>query len=220
MTHPNREDWMSFLYGETDAATRAGLQKHLRACPECAQAVQMWRGTMNQLENWTLPRASRARAEVTMPMFVKWGLAALLVMGIGIAIGRFSTASMFDVAQARAALAPVLRDQLRAELGADLRAALASDKAVNPFQEELRATFASWSELQSFEQHAQFEQVLGVVARLVQTTRAEDRRAMLAQMQKLRRDLETVAVVADAQFQQTENQLVRLVSFDQAVEPR
>ncbi len=220
MTHPNREEWMSFIYGETDAPMRAELQKHLHACPECAEAVQAWRGTMNHLQTWTLPRPQRPRAEVTGPMFMRWGLAALFVLGLGVALGRFSSASAFDMDRAQAALAPVLRDQLRAELGADLRVALASDQAANPFQQELRATFASWSALQHVDQRAQFEQALGAVARFVQAARVEDRRTMLGQMQKLRHDLETVAVVADVQFQQTENQIGQLISFNRVEESR
>jgi hypothetical protein len=84
MNHPNREEWMSFLYEETDPGERSKLTAHLHGCGSCQQHVARWRGAMGAMNQWKIddrPRASRR------PVFFRWAAAACLLLAIGFGIG-------------------------------------------------------------------------------------------------------------------------------------
>ena len=117
MSHPKREDWVQYLYGEIKPDLRRQLNEHLQGCSECGEELQNWKRSLQRLDAWKLPRTS-ARLDAVMP-FLKWAAAALLVLGLGFGFGRL-TARQADLEQVRARVEPEIRrefaDLLRREI--------------------------------------------------------------------------------------------------------
>ena len=108
MTHPTREDWMSYLYDELSPEQRSEMSAHLGACAACAGQVKAWRGAAGSLDAFKLPsRPSRGRA----PVAVKWAMAAALVLFAGLAAARVATLQR-EVNQMRADLNGAMRQQI------------------------------------------------------------------------------------------------------------
>src|SRR5438093_10084405 len=95
MTHPNSEEWMSYLYGEVSTGEKSRLSAHLAGCAECSAKVSAWRGGMKSLDEWRLPAAGRARRP-WQPM-LKWAAAAAIVLGLGVAMGRLTSPALGDL---------------------------------------------------------------------------------------------------------------------------
>ncbi len=120
MTHPSREDWVAYLYGEGDERDQARLTAHLRDCAECHEQVEAWRKTMYAMNAWELaPAATRTRAIV--PRWVPVAAAAAFALFIGIGAARVTAPKPVDVDALRAELGQTLRQ----EIGAEWRTALA-----------------------------------------------------------------------------------------------
>jgi hypothetical protein len=117
MSHPKREDWVQYLYGEIKPDLRRQLNEHLQGCAECGEELQNWKRSLQRLDAWKLPRTS-ARLDAVMP-FLKWAAAALLVLGLGFGFGRL-TARQADLQKVRARVEPEIRrefaDLLRREI--------------------------------------------------------------------------------------------------------
>jgi len=188
MTHPTPEDWMAHLYGETPAARRAALDSHLQQCASCAARVQDWRSGMASLDQWELPSAPRN--PVARP-FLRWAAAAAVILVLGFVCGRFSAGNT------RAAQAALQKDF-------EFRLAQA--------REELRAAAATETQraLELFAQAIE-EKRAGDTATIVAALRQVDDR-FAANLARLRRDLDTVAVVADGRLSDTQEQLYQLSS--------
>ncbi|MBU6401918.1 MAG: zf-HC2 domain-containing protein [Verrucomicrobia bacterium] len=222
MNHPDCERWMEYLYGELTPGPRAELEAHLATCPECRAHLEAWRATMRGLDRWVLPKAARGFGSIG-PL-VKWGVAAVLVLGLGFGLGRLSAGP--DLGQVRAELLPGLRQQLQQEWAADWQAALAANPTglTNEFRRQLRGEF------QQLAANAQGRRWLTNFVRSYQATRAEDHQAMLALFQevdqrrladyaRLRKDLETVAVVAEGRLDRAQQEIGQLAAYRQN-EPR
>lgn len=227
MTHPTREDWMSYLYEELDAAARAELTAHLRICPECKTALDGWRGTMNTLQAWQLP--AKSDGTIWARPFFKWGIAAALMLGIGFGFGQFAGAKALNTEQLRAALIPTLRQELRQELNADVLAAFNESRAglTNEFRQQLRGRLDQWAADSIAAANLETRRVLMEFAENHEVGREVDRQATLAALRKLDQQqraeyasllqkVETVAVVAQGGFQQTQNQIDQLAFYSQA----
>jgi hypothetical protein len=184
MKHPNREEWMSYLYDELETEPRRALDRHLEQCAECRDHVAQWRSTSKQLDAFEV---SAARPVASLwPVWVRWATAAaaaVVILAGGFALGRFTGASRTEVA--------ALRNQI---------AALATDA-------ESRAIAAARAETQS-----QLQPFAAAVSEQLRTTRAQH----AADYASLRKELETVAVLTEVGFRQTENQIVELASADTA----
>ncbi|MBI3416766.1 MAG: zf-HC2 domain-containing protein [Verrucomicrobia bacterium] len=227
MNHPTREDWMSYLYEETDAPARAELTAHLHNCPECQTALDGWRGTMTALQAWQLP-AKSGRNETWRPFF-KWGIAAALMLGTGFAFGKFAGAKALNMEQLRGALIPALRQELRRELNADVLAAFSESRAglTNEFRQELRGRLDQWTTDSIAAANVETRRLLSEFAQNREIDQESDRQATLVALRKLdqqqRADyasllqkVETVAVVAQGGFQETQNQIDQLAFYSQA----
>ncbi len=85
MKHPSPEIWMSFLYddGLTEAQTNE-CHVHLETCAECRSQVTEWGQARKALDRWTVPVIPKRAQEW------KWGIAASLILGVGIGIGRLA----------------------------------------------------------------------------------------------------------------------------------
>ncbi len=190
-THPAPETWADYLYGELPPNARAEVDDHVRACPACQRQLSTWRETQGALDAWKL-QASARRVEI-FPRAARWAVAAVAVLGLGWVGGRLSLPAP---PQLRAAMAPALKQELRQELQAELAAAInSSDQRTDAKLVELAQAWAA--------------------------TRADDQEAIRAAYQRadlqrrtdyatLRRDLETVAVVAQAAIGTTQEQLTQL----------
>lgn len=193
-THPAPETWADYLYGELPPAARAAVDDHVRACPACQHQLSAWRETQGALDAWKVPAS--ARRTDAFPRAARWAVAAAAVLGLGWAGGRLSLPAPPDPAQLRAAMAPALKQELRQEFQAELAAAIKNSNQRT--DSKLVALAEAWD-----------------------TARAEDQQAVRAAYQRadlqrrtdyatLRRDLETVAVVAQAAIGTTQEQLTQL----------
>ena len=117
MNHPNREQWISYLYNELPPDEQSTLQTHVNACDECRAQLDSWCGAKTKLDGWALPKVQR-RPRV-LRNAVKWGIAAMLMIGFGFGLARL-TAPTLDSAH--------VEKTLRAEFQTQLTMARAADK--------------------------------------------------------------------------------------------
>ena len=210
MKHPEREEWVPFLYGEGKPADQHRLETHLQNCPECRQEIESWQRSLRRLDEWTLPHSPRP---VTFAPWVQWAAAAMLVLSLGVGIGRLSTRSV-DPERVRASIEPELRRQIRQELAQTVRAEVDRASA---------ATLAASS--------ARVDNLFANFAQALESRRSQDGQAIsdaLGRLQSqyaadflaLKKDVDTVAVNADAGFQQTEQQLVQLAGYTRPANPQ
>jgi anti-sigma factor RsiW len=206
MNHPTREEWMSYLYGETSGGERADMAAHLHVCPECAAKVNDWQAARKILDAWQVrPRtgvlgAKQPRFGLVRPAF-QWAAAAAIMLILGFSAGRLTSRTV-DV--------ELVRTELRQEFAQMLREGL--DDAVS-------ATL--------FAAGAQTEEILANYASAVEVKRVADNQAIYAALSKLasqhdadyislKKDLDTVAVNTDAGLRQTAQQLVALAGYEPA----
>jgi hypothetical protein len=189
MKHPDQEEWIAYLYEECAPNEHAACSSHLKTCPTCAGQLDTLRATMKRMDDWQVPAQAKNRRPAWASL--KWGMAAMLMIGFGFALAR-AGAPTPDLATLRSDLEPALRRQIASQC---------------------QANFA-------------------VLARQIQTQRAEDLRTMTATLQRidqldqqrevdytnLRKELETVALNARNRFNITEQQLVQLASTAQPIQ--
>src|SRR6266446_7247750 len=101
MKHPERDEWVPFIFGEADSDQRRQLESHLKACAECRGEIESWQRSVGRLDSWKLPRMSKPRASF-VPL-VKWAVAAALVLSVGFGLGRIS-ATRIDAQKVRVAV--------------------------------------------------------------------------------------------------------------------
>jgi hypothetical protein len=189
MKHPEREEWVPFIFGEADAGRKRKLESHLDDCAECRNEIQSWQRSLGRLDSWKLPVLAKRPANFA-PM-VKWAAAAAVVLSIGFAIGR-GTAAHADAEKVRAAVEKDLRGQV---------AQIARDEAAKT------ASLAVTASSQKTE-----------------TRRAADNRIIFAVLERLetqhttdcltlKKELDTLAINADAGLRQTEEQLVQFADY-------
>ncbi|HEY2952124.1 MAG TPA: zf-HC2 domain-containing protein [Verrucomicrobiae bacterium] len=200
MTHPNSEEWMSYLYGEVSTDEKSRLHAHLTGCAECSAKVSTWRGGMKSLDDWPLPAAARTRRS-WQPM-LKWAAAAAIVLGLGAAMGRLTSPAWGDVRGFKARLE-------------------------NEFQQKLEFTRAQLRDefkRQQEEARAETQRVLGEMAQASEQKRESDQQTTAAALRQLeanrardyaalRRELETVAVLTQDGFEQTQERFVQMANF-------
>ncbi len=207
MNHPNREDWVPYVFGEAQPAVRRQLKTHLDSCADCREQLRSWQRSLGRLNAWKLPRV-RARGDALAP-FLKWAMAAGLMICLGFGVGRL-TAPRANLAQIRAALEPELRRQLSQEFASVVRdqvnqAASATLAAAGTQTQELLATYAGDLEAA----RAKDTRAIYTILDRVQAQRLVDYVA-------LKKDLDTVAVNTDAGLRRTEQQLVQLADNNPA----
>jgi electron transfer flavoprotein alpha subunit len=209
MNHPQPEEWMSYLYDEANSKERAHLRAHLQTCAECAAKLGEWQSARKNLDAWRLPRgAKRARVALAAPAF-KWAAAAAIFLGAGFLAGRLASAAA-NVEEVRVALEPQIRQQLRRELAQE-------------FHDELDKTASAALAASAKQTRA----LLADYAAAFETKRIADNTAIVSALDKLgaqrfadylslKKDVDTVAVNADAGFRSTEQQLMQLADYTPA----
>ncbi len=194
MKHPNREQWMSFLYDESTPAERSGLQAHLQVCPDCRAQVAGWRQAGSQLDQWKLPGR---RSRPFVPILLKWAAAAAIV-GVVTAGGLRMVSLQNEVRQLRAEMHEGWKEKVSVVLTeAAAQAAHAGDAGTQVL-------------------------IAGVVQRL-EEKRLADQQALVSAMQRLserqdldfallRKELETVAVYTENGLQNAQNQIAQMAT--------
>jgi anti-sigma factor RsiW len=212
MKHPNEQEWMSYLYGESNAPERAELTKHLNHCADCAAMVSEWQATRKSLDGWRLDlrennlRASRQRILRIQPALT-WAAAAAIVLAVGFGLGRMASAAS-GVEKARAELRQEfvqLRSQQAEFLHAELSKAAADTLAASGEQTRvLLADYAAALELKLGDDQGAIYAALDKL----DTQRLTDYVA-------LKKDLDTVAVLTDASLRRTQQELIQLADATQ-----
>jgi anti-sigma factor RsiW len=189
MKHPEREEWAPFIFGEADADRKQQLESHLDDCAECRDEIQSWQRSLGRLDSWKLPHVARQRPKFAPLM--KWAAAAAVVLSIGFAIGR-GTAAHVDEEKVRAAVEKDLRGQV---------AQIARDEAAKT------ASLAVTASSQKAEtRRAADNRVVFAVLERLETQHATD-------CLTLKKELDTLAINADAGLRQTEEQLVQFADY-------
>ncbi len=223
MNHPKREEWAPYLYGEATSEARPRLAKHLQECPECASEIAGWRQSINKLDRWKLPRM-RARSVQGPPPLLKWGVAAALVLGAGVGLGRWSAPAVdLNALQARieASVNSSLAVEVQRQLNSDLQSAWGTTgvQITNEFRTQLHNALGGVVDASAAETQRQ----LGDLAQAFNRAREEDRQVTFSWIEKiqkqhaadylsLRTDLETVASLTDEEIRRARQSLNQLAA--------
>jgi anti-sigma factor RsiW len=210
---------MDYLFLELPPARKEELDSHLAACHSCALRLRAWRGSLDALDAWQLPETSPGSIS-TKPLgqpgplhsessparrpwlpALKWVAAAALMMGLGFVLGRQTNPWARDLAVLKTSVAR-LSDTLERErsLNASNTVALAAAAA----QDQTLRLLAEYSRAEA-DRNANDQQTLKFTV--------QDLGGRLTRLQS---ELETVAVNTQDGFQQTHQNLARLVSYHPA----
>jgi len=230
MNHPKREEWVPYLFGEATPQTRDKLTEHLQNCPDCAAEIAGWRQSLDKLDRWKLPRM-RARSAQGPPPLLKWGVAAALLLGAGVGLGRWSAPAVDSNAlrtRIEASVKSSLARELQRQFNANLQNALrtAGGQITNEFRTQLNSALAGVVDASAVETQRQ----LGELVQAFNRAREEDRQitfSWIEQIQKqhaadylsLRTDLETVASLTDEEIRRARQSLNRLAANKSNSEP-
>jgi hypothetical protein len=202
VNHPAPPEWMAFLYGELPTAQKRDLSVHLERCGECAEHVQNWRASMESLDQWALP-AARPVARQWWPA-LRWAAAAALALGFFFMLGRHTSPAAAELAALKASVARLEQSAQREGTFTPAETIEAAKTAAN--DETLR--------------------LLAEFSRLQDDQRSADRQAVNLTLQgvnlrldKLRTELETVALNTESGFEQTHENFTQLVSLSMPAQP-
>jgi hypothetical protein len=205
--HPDAAEWMAFLYAEVAPERRRELEDHLAHCADCSAQLKTWRASNKALDEWQLPvmqRTSSAARAASRPWWpaLKWAAAAAIVLALGFAFGRQTAPNAAELAALKTSVAQ-LAEGMQQERGASL--SNSANIATTAANAETLRLLAEYSQLQE-SQHATDQQNLAVALRNFET-----------RLGRLRAELETVALNTENGFEQTHENLSRLVSFSAPV---
>lgn len=210
MNHPQREEWVPYIFGEASPENKQRLRDHLQTCATCAREVEAWRRSLRHLDTWRLPKVAVPPVVFTQPV-LKWALAALVMVGLGVLGARLSAAA--TSAQLRAGLEASLRAKMQDQLNNAL-VQIQEQNAKALSATELRLTQASQSER---------ERVWRGFLEVLNNARAADTKttqAALRQLEErdgaefvaLRKDLETLASTTDDEIRFARLKLIQLAT--------
>jgi hypothetical protein len=214
--HPNREEWMGFLYEEVGNEDQLRMAAHLQECPACQRQVAAWRGTMAGLSQWQIQAPPRARRRQA---WLSWAAAAAVLLAAGISIGAASRRP--DVASLRAAIEPSIKASIEKDIQAQWQGLV--EKTVAAQREQVLADVRQQIEKTAVDSEDMRKQ-MAELSRAISINSARDHEEILTAFsemeaqwlvahQKLRADLETVAVSTEEGFKKAANQLVQLASY-------
>lgn len=205
MKHPEREEWVPFLFGEASPADQHRLQTHLQHCDQCRHQIETWQRSRLLLDEWKLPRPPQP---LIFAPWARWAAAAAIVLALGFGIGRLSPHPP-SAEQLRAAIAPELHRQVQQEVAQAVRS-------------EAARTTAAWLTASN----QRLDNLFAGLAETLEKSGAQDRLAFSAALDRLqtqyaadflalKKDVDTIAVNADAGLRQAEQQLVHLAGYSQ-----
>jgi hypothetical protein len=202
---------MDWLYEKIPRERYAMLQAHLACCPQCDSKVTTWRGAMGNLDGWhVIAPSHRLRpAPGWWSGGWKWAAAAVLLAG-GFLAGRANSSA--SSAEVTAAVEKEVASQMQST-----RAELATN---------LKETLNTHFESIAHSNRAEVERLFDALAATISEGRASDQRNLLAAIEELdarwlgiyasfRRELETVAILTESGFKDTQQQLVQMADFNE-----
>lgn len=210
MGHPAETDWMEWLYGESPAGDHQRLQAHLETCAQCQERVARWQAVMQQLNTAVLPKAQPFWPRA-LPL-ARWAAAAVLVLGLGIWIGRWSNDPSRQFAAWRQQLQAEWRQEMR-QANEQLRARMESTEAEAHAQLALQTTVNAQKVTEHYlrqfgrEYATAHQNDLAWLTRRVQSLESQRK----DDNSLLRQDLETLALTAEDEFQKTRQQIGNLL---------
>jgi len=113
-----RDGMMDVLYGEADAEVRARVEAHLAGCAACREEMAALRALRRDLAAWRRPpaRPSFTPRGVVLPRWL--AVAALLLLGLGAALGATGYVTLRRALAAQEARAEELERQQRVSVQA------------------------------------------------------------------------------------------------------
>ena len=217
MNHPTREEWVSYLYDDAPSSTKATLAQHLETCPACQKSVDEWQSVKQSLDSWKLPKRSLS-VQFLQPV-LKWGMAAAFAVGLGYGLGRFSVpAANMETWRAgienslRASIETEVQTRLEQKLGNEFKVLLASAQTqLIDRMDALAAKTLTES----------IDQTQGLLTGYTEAIKNLDARLTRqgTDISALRNDTETMAVLTEAGFRRSEQQLVHLANFSDSQAP-
>ena len=224
MQHPQREDWILYLFNEAPPEKFSGLREHLHTCEQCAAQLDDWSQTLALLDRCpaaaSLPPARPWRSGLS-----RWvAAAAVLVIGLilGIVFERGSAASQ---STATASMRAAVRAELQSQLARSWPGGTGAGGAANVLQDRWRQIVKSEAQETGVTLNraaeARLEQLLGQFADFWLAAREQDRQSTLALIHELRdeqarkllalrKDLETVASLTDDEIRLARQRLIQL----------
>jgi anti-sigma factor RsiW len=208
MNHPSNEQWMSYCYNELPKGERAELAGHLRTCSDCRVRVQQWEEARSGLSAFkVVVKPRRTVAYHLAPVALKWA-AAFAVLCSAIALGRFSS-----LHQSAGNLSPAVEAALKAKLRVEFAQVLQNEITT------VEAKAAAASEQRT-------KQLIKVFAAEIAAQQKKDLQAVYVAIDKidsqrasdfivLKKELDTLAVNADAELRTTERHLLQLAASAQ-----
>jgi len=196
VNHPDAPEWMAFLYEEIAPEKKRELSAHLASCAACAEQVQTWRGGMKELDQWVLPALPQKRRE-WVPV-VKWAVAAAVVLCVGFALGRMASPASSEIASLKTRLAQLEQSVPRSRGLDEGKAVQVATSAANTETLRLLADYSRSAEEQRVADRQQVNFTL---------------QAFDLRLNRVRTELETVAVNTETSFEQTHENLTRLVAL-------
>jgi hypothetical protein len=182
---------MAFLYGEAPAQTKRELYAHLDACSTCAAQVKAWRASMTDLDSWRLPRR---RATVVLLPVAKWASAAAVLMLLGFFLGRRGTPSASEVAELKASVVQLNQ--------------LVQNQSASTLSNSVAAATDQTTKLLADYSRSQEEQRIADQAALNLAIRG-----LQARINRVDSDLQIVADNTESGFEQTHENIARIVSL-------
>ena len=186
---------MLFLYEEAEPRARAQMRHHLSECAQCRSQLEEWKSSLQLLDRWQLPGVPR-RVEAFPPV-LNWalGLACVTLLAAGFSLGRLSFGAGTR-SRNEARLIEQTKQELRAEFAQALREEIskAATATLAASTEQTQGMLADYNE--NVEARLQLEKEQRVAACLA-----------------LKRDVDTLAINADAGLQTTAQHLAQLASL-------
>jgi anti-sigma factor RsiW len=224
MKHPQREEWIPYLFGEADPEAKKQLAAHLNACPGCAEELAAWRKSLQRLDAWKVPQFQRRRFVPALSPVLNLAAAAVVVLGLGFGLGRwFSVPS--DAGRLRAGLESSLKGSLIPEVSHKVRQELAGEfqTQLAQLREETSRALAKVKTEAADTSAADTAQALQELIAIIRSARAEDQQAVAewvdtlrkehdSDFVSLRKDLETVATLTDEGIRAARMKLLELTA--------
>ncbi len=213
MNHPSPEEMMAHLYGENahSPARRQAIETHLGACGDCRAQANAWRQTMTALDSWRLPTARSTAgtgsfsvaATNLFRLALPWAAAAAIFVSAGYLAGKSTGPNPAALSAAIETHVARAMDREREALAAELRTAASRSAG-----QEARQILSAFAE--QFEERRQADAQAFYTALQQFDARHGDA------LSRLRQDISTVAVVADARLLDTQEQILELANVQPA----
>jgi hypothetical protein len=222
--HPTQEQWMEFIYDELDTPRKRVVQQHLNYCADCQLKKSELDRTKKSLDTWRVTVPARHQFQRNWMPAVKWAAAAAVLVTTAFATGRMSRPEL-DIQALQAQITKPIQESVERDVQAKMKAELQIIQAeTEKVQAQIALQVQNVSEKTMNEALAAAHRQIDQLAATVATLREEDQRAIFASIQRLqaqqmaeyrrlRKNLETVAVLTDQNLKDAQRKIVQLASY-------